>query len=140
MLIHGASRPNQYVFSYNGSGREGKPESNMSRFLSLLMSLIGCDSESSRISALHPPPSLVSYPGPYGLPPKKEPAGRTTSRNPGRQETKQIICRRSVHKMDGGNKQRLVDKREKALGRGREGGEEATDGECAAVTSVDLSI
>lgn len=49
----------------------------------------------------------------------------------------EIIHGRSIHKMDGGNKQRLVDKKEKQQGEGRE---EATDGECAAVTSVDLSI
>lgn len=38
--------------------------------------------------------------------------------------------------MDGGMKQRLLDEKD-AAGKARE---EATDGECAAVTSVDLSI
>lgn len=39
--------------------------------------------------------------------------------------------------MDGGNKQRLLDKKEKQQGEGRV---EATDGECAAVTSADLCL
>lgn len=47
----------------------------------------------------------------------------------------EIILGGSIHKMDGGNKQRLVDGKE-----GREAGRKATDGGCAAVTSVDLSI
>lgn len=50
----------------------------------------------------------------------------------------EIILGGSIYKMDGGNKQRLVDK--KKSGREREVGRKATDGGCAAVTSVDLSI
>lgn len=48
----------------------------------------------------------------------------------------EIIPGRSVCGMYGGKKQGLLDEKE-AAGKAKE---EATDGECAVVTSVDLSI
>lgn len=80
-------------------------------------------------------------PGPYGLPPKnkpEQPAGRATNRNSGKQETKWIYSTEnpSARWMERISNDWWIKKKSS----GERGREDATDGECAVVTSVDLSI